>query len=217
MNGIKRGCWFFSFAFCLFSRPRSRGHKLMSEISPSAAVRKSAVCRGRSRATRHGSNNIAIFPKALLSPSCSSLSAVKRKIIISISMRIEVGRHDQGYNLRVGRYGLVDMEFSWDQIPHIFSLDTARTPYGRPGGGGTFTLPSKPTTTAGTDVRDWVNAAANPVDLKLLSTASVASMSATRRRRDGPSPGLTGQITIAENALLVRFLGPVPAALTSRN
>jgi MtrB/PioB family decaheme-associated outer membrane protein len=97
----------------------------------------------------------------------------------------EVGRNDQSYSLRVGRYGLVDMEFSWDQIPHIFSLDQARTPYGRPGGGGTFTLPSKPTTTAGTNVRDWVNGAANPVDLKLFNGIGRFNVRYT------PTPGWT--------------------------
>ena len=48
------------------------------------------------------------------------------------------------------------------------SLDTARTPYFRDaGGGGTFTLASKPASTAGPAVRDWVNNSANVVDLKL--------------------------------------------------
>jgi len=97
----------------------------------------------------------------------------------------EVGRDDQNYLLRFGRYGLLDMEFEWDQIPHIFSINTARTPYARDGGGGTFTLASKPATTAGTSVRDWVNANAAPVDLKLFNGIGRFKLRYT------PTPGWT--------------------------
>jgi hypothetical protein len=56
---------------------------------------------------------------------------------------INVGRNDQGYRLRLGRYGLFDVEFEWDQIPHRFNTDTAATPF--KSHNGTFTLSSKPT------------------------------------------------------------------------
>ena len=125
------------------------------------------------------------IPESVIVPQLQLLIGGKKEDYYLNFNAVEVGRHDQGYNLRVGRYGLVDMEFSWDQIPHIFSLDTARTPYGRPGGGGTFTLPSKPTTTAGTDVRDWVNGAANPVDLKLFNGIGRFNLRYT------PTPGWT--------------------------
>lgn len=79
----------------------------------------------------------------------------------------KVGLDDQNYRLRTGRYGLLDLEFEWDQIPHFFS-DTARTPYAFNGGSGDFSLSSKPASTAGTAVRDWANANANPLDLSML-------------------------------------------------
>ena len=36
------------------------------------------------------------------------------------------GRRDQEYSLGVGRLGLWDARFDWDQTPHVFSRDTAR-------------------------------------------------------------------------------------------
>ncbi len=59
------------------------------------------------------------------------------------------GLNDQNYKLRAGRYGLLDMEFEWDQFPHNFNLDTAQTPYTSSNGGGTLTLSNKPTVTLG--------------------------------------------------------------------
>ena len=50
-----------------------------------------------------------------------------------------LGRHDQNYLLRFGRYGLLDVEFEWDQYPHLFSINTARTPYTMKD--GTYTMP----------------------------------------------------------------------------
>ena len=125
------------------------------------------------------------IPESVIVPQLQLLIGGKKEDYYLNFNATEVGRSDQMYSLRVGRYGLVDMEFSWDQIPHVFSLDTARTPYGRPGGGGTFTLPSKPTTTAGTDVRDWVNGAANSVDLKLFNGIGRFNVRYT------PTPGWT--------------------------
>ncbi|MBI2173659.1 MAG: MtrB/PioB family decaheme-associated outer membrane protein [Candidatus Omnitrophica bacterium] len=80
-----------------------------------------------------------------------------------------LGRDNQNYLMRFGRYGLLDVEVEWDQFPHLFSINTARTPYARSGNWASYTLSSKPTTTAGTDVRDWVNANASIVDLKLFN------------------------------------------------
>src|SRR3990170_5692182 len=84
----------------------------------------------------------------------------------------KVGRDDQNFRLRLGRYGLLDVEFEWDQIPHLFNVDTAATPFAARN--GTFSLSSKPTATGaggtllGTDVRDWVNSNSHAVDLNLL-------------------------------------------------
>ena len=78
-----------------------------------------------------------------------------------------LGRDNQNYIMRFGRYGLLDVELEWDQFPHLFSLNTARTPYTMRD--GTYTLGTKPATTAGTAVRDWVNSEANAVDLKMFN------------------------------------------------
>ncbi len=109
------------------------------------------------------------IPESVIVPQLQLIIGGKKEEYYLNFNATEVGRNDQNYSLRVGRYGLVDLEFQWDQIPHIFSLDTARTPYLRDGGGGIFTLGSKPATTAGTAVRDWVNSTANFVDLKLFN------------------------------------------------
>jgi MtrB/PioB family decaheme-associated outer membrane protein len=125
------------------------------------------------------------IPETVIVPQLQLMIGGKKEDYYLNFNATEVGRSDQLYNLRVGRYGLVELEFQWDQIPHIFSLDTARTPYSRDGGGGIFTLPSKPTSTAGPAVRDWVNGAANPVDLKLFNGIGRFNVRYT------PTPGWT--------------------------
>jgi MtrB/PioB family decaheme-associated outer membrane protein len=83
---------------------------------------------------------------------------------------LKVGRADQEYRLRMGKYGLLDMEFEWDQIPHRFNIDNALTPYTSQG--GNFTLGSKPGLAGncpndGT-VEGWVNTCSQPIDLSLI-------------------------------------------------
>ncbi len=93
----------------------------------------------------------------------------------------DVGQDDQNYQLRFGRYGLLDVQFEWDQIPHYFSNGRAATPYN--GSNGTFTLSSKPTPTGPVepadpvnipsrfsvaDVETWLNANARGIDIKTL-------------------------------------------------
>ncbi len=78
----------------------------------------------------------------------------------------KVGLNDQNYMLRFGRYGLLDVEFEWDQFPHIFSVDTARTAYAR--NGGTYTLSSKPAASTGAAFNTWAAANATDIDLKLF-------------------------------------------------
>lgn len=104
----------------------------------------------------------------------------------------EVGRDDQNYKLRVGRYGLLDMEFEWDQIPHLFSKDTARTPYAMTEGHTTFfSLFSKPSATTATTscatspICQWVNSNAHDVDLKLFNGIGRFNLRYT------PTPGWT--------------------------
>lgn len=96
-----------------------------------------------------------------------------------------LGRDNQSYLMRFGRYGFLDVEIEWDQFPHLFSINTARTPYARSGDWGNYTLSSKPTSTAGTAVRDWVNSNASNVDLKLFQGMGKF------RVRYTPNPGWT--------------------------
>ncbi len=93
----------------------------------------------------------------------------------------DVGQDDQNYQLRFGRRGLVDVEYEWDQIPHFFSNNTAATPYVT--NNGNFTLSSKPASTAGADVRDWVNTTARSLDLSQENRLSKFRISFT------PKPG----------------------------
>ena len=84
-----------------------------------------------------------------------------------------LGRDNQNYIMRFGRYGLLDVEFEWDQYPHLFSINTARTPYTMKD--GTYTLGTKPADTAGgttcatNAVCQWLNSEANGVDLKMFN------------------------------------------------
>ncbi len=84
----------------------------------------------------------------------------------------KVGLDDQNYRLRMGRYGLLDIEFEWDQIPHLFNGETAATPFAR--SGGTFSLTSKPTVINSTDCTtpghtcEWVNSNSHREVLKLI-------------------------------------------------
>jgi MtrB/PioB family decaheme-associated outer membrane protein len=122
---------------------------------------------------------------------------------------LKTGRDDQSYRMRAGRYGLVDLEFIWDQIPHLFNVDNARTPYRMDG--GNYTLPTKPSGGAGANVRDWVNANAEPVDLKLYNGLAKFNIRYT------PSPGWTftgsygSQNTVGKRAFGTYF-GPSPGS-----
>lgn len=106
------------------------------------------------------------LPESVIVPQLQFFIGGKREDLYLEFDSSKLGLDDQNYRLRVGRYGLLDMEFEWDQIPHLFSHNSARTPYAR--SDGVYTLPTKPASTAGSAVRDWVNANAAPLDLKLL-------------------------------------------------
>lgn len=102
----------------------------------------------------------------------------------------KVGREDQNFSLRAGRYGLLDIQFEWDQIPHLF--DTARTPFST--NGGNFTLSSRPTlpvsganTCGANSVCQWLNQQGvdHPVDLSILDKI------ARLKVRYTPNPGWT--------------------------
>jgi MtrB/PioB family decaheme-associated outer membrane protein len=102
-----------------------------------------------------------------------------------------VGRDDQNYRLRFGRYGLLDVEFEWDQIPHVFNVDNARTPYMM--NGGTYRLRNRATVgdisstdpTLTNPFNIWANDNARPVDLDMLNKIAKISIRYT------PTPGWT--------------------------
>lgn len=122
---------------------------------------------------------------------------------------VKPGLNDQSYKLRAGRYGLLDLEFVWDQVPHLFNVDNARTPFAM--NGGNYTLASKPAGTNGSQMRDWVNANAAPVDLKLYNGLAKFNLRYT------PSPGWTfngsygSQNTAGKRAFGV-YIGPSPGS-----
>jgi MtrB/PioB family decaheme-associated outer membrane protein len=121
------------------------------------------------------------LPETLVVPHLELFIDSKKKDFYLEFDAGKVGRNDQSYLMRFGRYGLVDVEFQWDQIPHLFNVDTARTPYVMRG--GTYTLNSKPPSNAvdtvapagecaNTGMCPWINGAATPVDLKLYNGIS---------------------------------------------
>jgi MtrB/PioB family decaheme-associated outer membrane protein len=128
----------------------------------------------------------------------------------------KAGLDDQNFRLRFGRYGLLDVEFEWDQIPHIFNIDNARTPYSMRG--GTYTLSSKPPNNTAvnscannTTICDWINDAAVPVDLKLFNGVGKFKLRYT------PNPGwaLTGSYWSNNNSGKRAFgsiFGPSPGS-----
>ena len=129
------------------------------------------------------------IPESVIVPQLQLMIGGKKEDFYLKFDASKVGRDDQNYILRFGRYGLLDVEFEWDQFPHLFNVDTARTPYNMHD--GTYTLSSKPTTTTLTScatlgtVCDWVNRNANSVDLKLFNGFGRFKLRYT------PSPGWT--------------------------
>lgn len=98
------------------------------------------------------------------------------------------GRDDQNYRLRLGRYGLLDVEVEYDQIPHFFNGDTAATPFVRDE--GTFSLLSKRNAAgncpAGVgSVQTWANTCVRGIDLKLINGFTRFKLRYT------PTPGWT--------------------------
>jgi MtrB/PioB family decaheme-associated outer membrane protein len=73
------------------------------------------------------------------------------------------------YKLRFGKYGLLDVQAEWFEIPHNFSTDLATTPYQE--SGGNFTLMSKPAPpppAGGKNIKSWVEGTSHTFDLSLL-------------------------------------------------
>jgi len=132
------------------------------------------------------------IPETVIVPQLQLMIGGKKEDFYATFNSLETGRNDQSYTLRAGKYGLLDMEFQWDQIPHLFSEGVARTPYAESGGRTRFfTLSSKPTATTATSdcatspICQWVNGAASPIDLSLYNGIGRFNLRYT------PTPGWT--------------------------
>ena len=115
------------------------------------------------------------IPESVIVPQLQLMIGGKKEDYYLYADSYKTGLNDQSYTLRVGRYGLLDMEFQWDQIPHWFS-DVARTPYIRSRGTRrVFSLSSKPTATtaspncATSPTCQWLNTTAQPINLSLYN------------------------------------------------
>jgi len=149
------------------------------------------------------------LPETLVVPQLELFIDSKKKDFYLEFDSIKTGRDDQSYRMRAGRYGLLDVEFVWDQIPHLFNVDNARTPFNM--NDGSYTLPTKPGGTNGADMRDWVNANARPVDLKLYNGLARFNVKYT------PTPGWTfsgsyGSQNTAGRRAFGSYFGPSPGS-----
>lgn len=149
------------------------------------------------------------LPETLVVPQIELFLDSKKKDFYLEFGSLKTGRDDQSYRMRAGRYGLLDLEFVWDQIPHLFNVDNARTPYTMKG--GNYTLSSKPAGTTGAAMRDWVNTNAQPVDLKLFNGLAKFNLRYT------PSPGWTftgsyGSQNTTGGRAFGAYFGPSPGS-----
>lgn len=74
----------------------------------------------------------------------------------------KVGLDDQHLYLAWGKPRQVDLSLTWNKMPHNFSKGLARTAYLTEG--SSFRLLSKPISTTGIDVRDWLDTSSYPID-----------------------------------------------------
>ena len=152
------------------------------------------------------------LPESVIVPQLQLMIGSKKEDFYLNFEANKVGRDDQKYNLRFGRYGLLDIELEWDQVPHIFNVDNARTPYfgndgnyfllkkstsvnAAPGTLGNPAVPANPppgpqgtpsTAACSNSVFcQWLNDNAHPVDLKLFNGVGRVKLRYT------PSPGWT--------------------------
>jgi MtrB/PioB family decaheme-associated outer membrane protein len=180
----------FGLALVLVSASRTRAEFDVGNFTLSG----SAEVDGLPRSFQGGKSRFQLYrdvPESVVVPQLELFIDSKKNDFYLNFDSLNVGRDDQNYRLRFGRYGLVDLEFEWDQIPHTFNIDNARTPYVMRG--GTYTLPVRPTatdisssvTTLANPFNIWANNNAGPVDLDLLNKIGKISIRYT------PNPGLT--------------------------
>ena len=115
MNGIKRGFWFLIFALYLFAISLTWAQVDVGDLTISGSAEVGGLPR-TFKGDKAWFEQYRDIPESVIVPQLQLLIGGKKEEYYLNYNAVEVGRHDQGYNLRVGRYGLVDMEFSWDQI-----------------------------------------------------------------------------------------------------
>ena len=206
----KKNFWFGIVAATAFlsMTPFGRAQVEIGDYSVSGSIETGGMFSHRGGSTTK-LEEYRDLPETLVVPQLELFIDSKQKDFFLEFESIKTGRDDQGYRMRTGRYGLVDVEFVWDQIPHLFNVDNARTPFRMRG--GNYTLDSKPAGTSGANMRDWVNANAKPVDLSLYNGLARFSVRYT------PTPGwsFTGsygsQNTAGKRAFGV-YIGPSPGS-----
>jgi MtrB/PioB family decaheme-associated outer membrane protein len=111
------------------------------------------------------------FAQQVIAPHLRLLLGGKEQEYYAKFDLVNVAQKNELYTLRTGKYGVLDIQAQWQEIPHFFSNGVAESPYQR--SGGTFSLvnrPSAPTPgqPSGENVRTWVDANARPLTLSLL-------------------------------------------------
>lgn len=115
------------------------------------------------------------IPESVIVPELQLMIGAKKEDFYFNFDSSKLGRDDQNYTLRFGRYGLLDMEFEWKQFPHLFSQGVARSPYRRSNDGGDNALAFKPIATTATancttsPICQFLNNHSTPVDLSMFN------------------------------------------------
>ena len=94
---------------------------------------------------------------------------------------VNVAQKNQMYSLRFGKYGLLDVQVKYFEIPHFFSDHVASTPYDE--NGGDFALSSKPTSIS--NLGPWLTTNSKSFDMSLLEGIADVDIHYT------PTPSLT--------------------------
>ena len=93
---------------------------------PSAVAERSAVCRGGFKGTCPGLKNIGISRERYRTATATDDRRKKGRLLSLCRFLQDRTERPELYASRRPEYGILDMEFQWDQIPHWFS-DVART------------------------------------------------------------------------------------------
>ena len=133
----------FSFALIMFLTSAALGQINIGDYTVSGSAEVGGLPRTFS-GDKAKFEEYRDVPESVIVPQLQLMIGGKKEDFYLNADAAKVGRNDQNYILRFGRYGLLDVEFEWDQIPHRFSEGVAKTPYISSNNGGTLTLPSRP-------------------------------------------------------------------------